>query len=127
MSRNTDRLFNLVPVAYRMRDAQQGYPLQMLVRVIEEQVDLVEDNIAQLYDNWFIETCEAWVVPYIGDLIGYRPVHEAQRFPVIARTVQADEVGAAVDAGRAAGLRNLLVDGRRPGSTTEARASQLPA
>src|SRR5438132_342488 len=60
-----------------MRDAQQGYPLQMLVRVIEEQVDLVEDNIAQLYDNWFIETCEAWVVPYIGDLIGYRPVHEA--------------------------------------------------
>ena len=77
MSRNTDRLFNLVPAAYRMRDAQQGYPLQMLVRVIEEQVDLVEDNIAQLYDNWFIETCEAWVVPYIGDLIGYRPVHEA--------------------------------------------------
>jgi len=72
MSAHTDRLYNLVPIAYRMRDAQQGYPLQMLLRVIEEQVDVVEDNITQLYENWFIETCEDWVVPYIADLIGYR-------------------------------------------------------
>jgi hypothetical protein len=27
---------------------------------------------AQLYENWFVETCEDWVVPYIGDLVGYR-------------------------------------------------------
>ena len=54
-----------------MRDAEQGYPLRALLRVIAEQVNLVEDDIAQLYDNWFIETCEDWVVPYIGDLIGY--------------------------------------------------------
>ena len=48
-----------------------------LLRVIGEQVDVVEDDIARLYDNWFIETCDDWVVPYIGDLVGYRPVHEA--------------------------------------------------
>src|SRR6185436_19687374 len=42
-----------------------------------EQVDVVADDIAHLYDNWFIETCDDWVVPYLGDLIGYRPVHEA--------------------------------------------------
>ncbi len=72
-----DRLYELLPVVYRMRDAEQGEPLKALLRVIAEQVNLVEDDIAQLYDNWFIETCEDWVVPYIGDLVGYEPVHEA--------------------------------------------------
>jgi len=24
-----------------------------------------------MYDDWFIETCQDWVVPYIGDLVGY--------------------------------------------------------
>ena len=46
----------------------------MLLRVIAEQVNVVENDIAQLYDNWFIETCEDWVVPYIADLIGFQPV-----------------------------------------------------
>jgi len=72
-----DRLYNLLPSVYRMRDAALGQPLRALLRVIAEQVNLVEDDIAQLYENWFIETCEDWVVPYIADLVGYRPVHEA--------------------------------------------------
>ncbi|MEH1841553.1 MAG: hypothetical protein V7L20_23095 [Nostoc sp.] len=44
------------------------------MRVIAEQIDVVEADIAQLYENWFIETCQDWVVPYIGDLIGYQNV-----------------------------------------------------
>lgn len=74
MTRNPDRLYDLVPVVYRTRDAAQGYPLQALLRVITEQVDVIEDDISQLYENWFIETCQDWVVPYIGSLIGYTPV-----------------------------------------------------
>lgn len=74
---NEDRLYELLPTVYRMRDAEQGEPLKALLRVISEQVNLVEGDIAQLYENWFIETCEDWVVPYIGDLIGYELVHEA--------------------------------------------------
>jgi len=77
MTGSQDRLYELLPAIYRQRDAEQGLPLQALLRVIAEQVDVVEDDIAQLYENWFIETCEDWVVPYLGDLIGYRPVHEA--------------------------------------------------
>ena len=77
MNKSPERLYELLPVVYRQRDAEQGYPLRELLRVIGEQVDIVEDNIFQLYENWFIETCEDWVVPYIGDLIGYRSVHEA--------------------------------------------------
>ncbi len=57
-----------------MRDADQGYPLKALLRVIAEQVNVVEDDIARLYENWFIETADDWAVPYIGDLVGYRPV-----------------------------------------------------
>jgi hypothetical protein len=76
MSSSIDRLYDLLPAIYRMRDAENGYPLRALMRIISEQVNIVEDDIAQLYDNWFIETCEDWVVPYIGDLIGYLPVHE---------------------------------------------------
>jgi hypothetical protein len=72
-----DRLYDLLPVIYRMRDAEQGEPLKALLQIISGQVNLVEDDIRQLYENWFIETCEDWVVPYIGELIGYEPVHEA--------------------------------------------------
>jgi hypothetical protein len=77
MNTQLDRLFELLPVVYRQRDAELGWPLRALLQVIAEQVNVVEADIAQLYENWFIETAQDWVVPYIGDLIGYRPVHEA--------------------------------------------------
>jgi hypothetical protein len=77
MSQSPDRLYELLPAVYRIRDTEQGYALRALLQVIAEQVNVVEDDIAGLYENWFIETCEDWVVPYIGDLIGYRPVSDA--------------------------------------------------
>jgi hypothetical protein len=72
-----DRLYELLPAVYRHRDAEVGLPLRSLLQVIEEQVDVVEQDIERLYENWFIETCEDWVVPYIADIVGYRPVHES--------------------------------------------------
>lgn len=71
MNRTEDRLYELLPAVYRIRDENHGKPLEALLDVIDEQVSLVEANIAQMYENWFIETCDDWVVPYIGDLIGY--------------------------------------------------------
>jgi hypothetical protein len=71
MTRSPDRLFDLLPVVHRRRDAEQGHPLRALLQVIAEQVDVVEGDLERLYDNWFIETCEDWVVPYLGELIGY--------------------------------------------------------
>jgi hypothetical protein len=64
----------LLPAIHRIRDAERGYPLRALLQVIAEQAGVIEDDIAQLYENWFIETCQDWVVPYIGGLIGYQPV-----------------------------------------------------
>jgi hypothetical protein len=77
MTATADRLYNLLPAVYRLSDAAQGGPLRALLNVIAEQVNIVEADIAQLYENWFIETCQDWVVPYIGSLIGYTPVEDA--------------------------------------------------
>ncbi|AMY08401.1 hypothetical protein LuPra_01601 [Luteitalea pratensis] len=70
----SDRLFDLLPSIYRVRDDAQGSPLRALLSVLDTEVARVEDDIAGLYDNWFIETCDEWVVPYIGDLLGVTPL-----------------------------------------------------
>ncbi len=69
-----DRLYALLPMVHRNRDALEGEPLRALLQVIAEQVMLIEEDIERAWDNWFIETCEDWVVPYIGGLVGYEPV-----------------------------------------------------
>ena len=68
-----DRLYQLLPPVYRERDAGQGYALRDFLRVLGREVDLLDRDIGHLYDNWFIETCDEWVVPYIADLIGFVP------------------------------------------------------
>ncbi len=74
-----DALYTLLPAVYRERDAAEGYPLRGLLRLIEEQADLVEGDIQQLYDDLFIETCRAWVIPYIGDLVGNDLLYSSDR------------------------------------------------
>jgi len=72
----TDKiLYDLLPAIYRIRDSEQGEPLKALFEVIAREAAVVEDDIAQLYENWFIETCDEWLVPYIGDLLGVRRLH----------------------------------------------------
>ncbi len=77
MTMTAQQLYDLLPAIYRIRDAEQGEPLKALLSVIAEQVSAVEEDIDQLYENWFIETCEEWLVPYIGDLLSVRPLHQA--------------------------------------------------
>jgi hypothetical protein len=71
---DAERLQRLLPAVYRLRDAQQGGPLAGLLSVLAEQIGLVEHDLDRLYDDQFIETCADWAVPYIGDLVGYRPL-----------------------------------------------------
>ena len=75
MSYDPDRLYNLLPAIHRIRDAEQGEPLRQLLAVITQQIGMLEEDLEQLYDDQFIETCAPWVLPYIGDLIGYRSLH----------------------------------------------------
>jgi hypothetical protein len=75
MSLAAERFYSLLPAVYRIRDEQQGKPLHALMSLIAHELEALEENIEQLYDDQFIETCAEWVAPYIGDLLGYRPLH----------------------------------------------------
>jgi hypothetical protein len=55
-----------------LQDKQQRGPLKALISVLAEQVEALEESLLQAYDDQFIETCQEWVVPYIGDLVGAR-------------------------------------------------------
>jgi hypothetical protein len=86
MSFDANKLYDLLPAVYRIRDAElaqqaqqiagvpQDGPLKALLSVIAEQAAVLEEDLDQLYDDQFIETCAEWVVPYIGDLLGARRV-----------------------------------------------------
>ncbi|MBR0713538.1 hypothetical protein [Bradyrhizobium liaoningense] len=52
-----------------------GGPLASLLALFAEQVAVLQEDLDQLYDDQFIETCADWVVPYIGELVGSRALH----------------------------------------------------
>ncbi len=85
----TDRVHDLLPVMHRLADLEEGRPLQTLLRAIGEQAEIVGQHIDRLWDDFFIETCDAWVVPYIGDLVANNLLNDVgvrQRVDV-ARTI----------------------------------------
>lgn len=106
----SDRLYNLLPAVYRLRDAEQAEPLRALLSIVQQEYDAVEDNIAGLYENWFIETCDDWVIPYIGDLLGVRPVYPASPGTFSARAFIAHTIGYRRRKGTAAMLEQLARD-----------------
>ncbi len=133
MSARADRLFDLLPVVYRMRDAEQGYALRDFLRVLSSQVEVIEQDIARLYGNAFIETCDDWVVPYIGDLLGYTLLPEAATLGAdggrdggLGRVLapRAD-VANTIDARRRKGTLSLLEDLSRDAAGWPARAVEF--
>jgi hypothetical protein len=72
---DTQSMFDLLPAVYRLRDADRGGPLEALLSVFANQAEVVDLDIELLYDNWFVETCDPWLIPYIGDLLAVRPVY----------------------------------------------------
>jgi hypothetical protein len=69
-------LFARLPSHFRSRDAEQGRALEALMGLFAEELGYLEQDIDQLYDNWFVETCEPWVLPYIAALVGASPMRE---------------------------------------------------
>src|SRR5215472_6132464 len=76
MSRIPVPLYQRLPEIYRTRD-QELKPVTQTRSYLEAYLGLFEDvfgslhgNIAQLYRDLFIETCDPWVIPYIGGLLG---------------------------------------------------------
>lgn len=105
-----ERLYQLVPSIYRLRDAAQGEPLRALLDIIQAIHDDLEADIAELFDNWFIETCDEWVVPYIGDLLGVRGLYAVSPTTFSQRARVANTIGYRRRKGTAAMLEQLARD-----------------
>ena len=71
----TEEVYRLLPALYRARDEEQGGVLRELIDLITTQVNVLAESLDQMYDDQFIETAAPWLVPYIGDLVGYRTLH----------------------------------------------------
>jgi hypothetical protein len=103
-----DRLYDLLPAIHRLRDQEQGFPLRALLRVMAEQAQVIEEDIRRLYDDWFIDTCSDWAVPYIADLVGLARV-DGRRFAT------------GEDVARAALLESVLVPRQEVGNVIRFR------
>jgi hypothetical protein len=65
-------LYHRLPEIYRLRDAEQvpTQQLQSYLALVEFVYSEIHRNIESLYHDLFIETCDDWVIPYLGDLLG---------------------------------------------------------
>ena len=67
-----DKLWNLLPAVYRAEDTDQSDakgPLREIVDRIGTQAAILRRSIDRLWEDQSIETCDDWVIPYIGDLL----------------------------------------------------------
>lgn len=124
MSLPTERsqaLYELTPAVYRIADAELGEPLRALMSVLEEPYRLIEANVEALYDDWFIETCAAWLVPYIGELVGVRAAFDPAG---VIPTVRA-RVGNAIAYSRRKGPAWVLARASRDATGWQARTVEF--
>ncbi|NRF71735.1 hypothetical protein HLB44_32580 [Aquincola sp. S2] len=75
-------LYRRLPEIYRIKD--EGLPelylrdgervpahqLRSYLEPVEDMFSAIHENIESLYHDFFIETCDDWVIPYIADLLG---------------------------------------------------------
>jgi hypothetical protein len=67
-----DSLWALMPALHRASDSavfEEKGPLRELIDRIGAQMAIVRRSIDQLWDDQSIETCDDWVVPYLGELV----------------------------------------------------------
>lgn len=89
----TQKLWGLLPGVYRTMDSPDGVtpgPLQEFITRLGGQAAALRRSFDRLWENQSIETCDDWVIPYIGDLLATRIVAclpaRAQRLDV-AKTI----------------------------------------
>ena len=72
MNQKRVSLYDRLPEIYRIKDEEQQPPgqLKSYLALVEKVFEAIHENIESLYHDLFIETCDDWVIPYIGDLLG---------------------------------------------------------
>ena len=104
------QLYALLPAVYRTRDQDGGGPLYGLLSVVAAQAAILQNNIDQLYDDEFIETCATWVVPYIGDLVGSDTIYDIAGVGPGRRAEVANTIGYRRRKGTVLALEQVAMD-----------------
>ena len=107
---SADQIYDRLPAILRLRDGESDGALKDLIDILGIQSSIFEEDVRQLYDDQFIETCAPWLTAYIGDLIGYRPIHGVT--PTIAnpRALVAGEIARRRRKGTVVALESLARD-----------------
>ncbi|ELP67879.1 hypothetical protein STRTUCAR8_02469 [Streptomyces turgidiscabies Car8] len=135
-AREPDGLAALLPRWHLLRDAEEGEPLRALLAVIAEQLDRVRDGVEQGYEDLFVETAAPWVLPYLGDLVGYRTLpgyervlttglHDGGRAALAEAIAPRADVAATVANRRRKGTLHLLEEIAEQVADWPARAVEL--
>ena len=71
-----EKLWELLPSIYRHEDgiAERPGTLRAFIELIAEQAAVLRRSHDRLWDDAFIDLCDDWAVPYIGDLVATRMV-----------------------------------------------------
>lgn len=89
-----EKLWEWIPEVYRDADGHDDNPgkgtLRALIELIADQAAVIRRDIDRLWDDQQVTLADDWAVPYIGDLLGTRPVSEQNRRGqrvAVARTI----------------------------------------
>lgn len=76
-----EKLWETIPSIYRHEDGLATEPgvLRAMVQVIARQAAILRRSQDSLWDDQFIELCNEWAVPYIGDLVATRMLSEINK------------------------------------------------
>lgn len=80
---------DLLPLIYRTADQKAGGQLAALTRAMDAACSALEADIAALYEDWFVETCDPRLLPELARLTGWNGPPEAAADP---RTLVADRL-----------------------------------
>lgn len=107
MGVDPDALYRLLPAVYRQRDEERGGPLRQLLDVLNDELAVVADGVDQLYEDQFVETADAWVLPYLAELIGLRGLPSGSGTGITPRAEVANTIGYRRRKGTAAVLEQV--------------------
>jgi hypothetical protein len=106
----TEKFWQMVPGIYREMDAATPTPgvLRALIGVMARQAARVRRSNDRVWEDMFIEFCDDWAVPYLGELVSTRlvPISTARaRRADVAKTIYYRR-----RAGTLAVLEELIID-----------------
>ena len=76
-----EKIWALVPETYRNEDGLAARPgqLRALVEILAEQAAIARRSVDRLWADSRVDEADDWAIPYIGALVGARPVNALNR------------------------------------------------